>query len=445
MTQPNKIYAVGPGQDMTSLHEVPWGALMPGDTVRVYWREQPYYEKVCISRRGRADAPITLSGVPGPNGELPVISSRNAMAALDFGNQERSCIKVGSGRFEGSIAWDSDDMPEHIIIENLDLCDAHRDFGLTLASGEKAMHVGCASAIYVECGRHITVRGNIMRDCCNGFFCAHRSRDILVQGNRIYNNGNINSFLEHNNYTSAIGITFEYNYFGPTCQGSIGNNLKDRSAGCVIRYNLIYGGNRALDLVECGDFVDEPSYRQTHVYGNVLVDIGQASNPALVHYSGDNGKTEQYRKGTLYFYHNTVISLRDDNHHVFQMDTNDERVEAYNNIFYMKGEDTALLNRAVGNVHLTGNWMTAGTRTAQEHDPEPGYTCELSQILYGSCPGLADIESGDYDLAAASPCIGAAVSLPTELSATHPVLFQYVAPNRVIRRLSTQDIGAFEV
>ena len=65
------------------------------------------------------------------------------------------------------------------------------------------------------------------------------------------------SIYEHNAYTEALGIVYQFNHFGPLCASCLGNNLKDRSAGTVVRYNWIEGGNRQLDLVES----DSATYR----------------------------------------------------------------------------------------------------------------------------------------------------------------------------------------
>lgn len=58
------------------------------------------------------------------------------------------------------------------------------------------------------------------------------------------------------------------------CAGCLGNNLKDRSAGTVIRYNYIENANRQIDLVESSyvSIISDPSYRTTLVYGNVLAE-----------------------------------------------------------------------------------------------------------------------------------------------------------------------------
>jgi hypothetical protein len=42
------------------------------------------------------------------------------------------------------------------------------------------------------------------------------ARNILIEGNRIHDNGNVGSLFEHNTYTEALGITYQYNYFGRT-------------------------------------------------------------------------------------------------------------------------------------------------------------------------------------------------------------------------------------
>ena len=66
-----KTYEIGTGK-LRKLELVPWESLQPGDTVLIYWRVEPYKEKFALSRQGKPDAPITIRGVPGPNGELPV-------------------------------------------------------------------------------------------------------------------------------------------------------------------------------------------------------------------------------------------------------------------------------------------------------------------------------------------------------------------------------------
>src|SRR5262244_2927515 len=76
------IFDVGFGQAYGSIGAVPWNNLTAGDTVRIHWRSAAqggdYHEKINISGQGTADKPIQVLGVPGPNGELPVINGANA-------------------------------------------------------------------------------------------------------------------------------------------------------------------------------------------------------------------------------------------------------------------------------------------------------------------------------------------------------------------------------
>lgn len=69
-------YEVGPNKPLTDIGQVPWESLQAGDTVLIHWRSNPYKEKWVICRQGTQAVPITVRGVPGPAGELPVIDGR---------------------------------------------------------------------------------------------------------------------------------------------------------------------------------------------------------------------------------------------------------------------------------------------------------------------------------------------------------------------------------
>lgn len=124
----------------------------------------------------------------------------------------------------------------------------------------------------------------MLSDSGNGLFSASASSELPVVGNHIFGNGNVGSIYEHNSYTESAGILFEGNHYGPLCDGCPGNNLKDRSAGTVIRYNLIEGANRQLDLVDSqAGLESDPRYQKTFVYGNVLHESGNFGNSQIVH------------------------------------------------------------------------------------------------------------------------------------------------------------------
>ena len=135
----------------------------------------------------------------------------------------------------------------------------------------------------------------MLHDSGNGLFIGAfdgATQDILIEGNHIFDNGIENSYYEHNTYTAAIHITYQFNRLGRLRPAAAGNNLKDRSAGLVVRYNWIEDGNRQLDLVDAEDsavLVNHPDYRRTFVYGNVLVEADGEGNSQIVHYGGDSG------------------------------------------------------------------------------------------------------------------------------------------------------------
>ncbi len=175
-----------------------------------------------------------------------------------------------------------------------------------------------------------------------------QTTDLVVENNYIYDNGIEGRIYEHNNYTEAYGILFQFNHFGALRSDCDGNNLKDRSAGCIIRYNWIEDGNRQLDLVDSDDegFYSDPVYRSTFVYGNILVEGEGEGNSQIIHYGGDGGDESRYRKGTLYLYNNTIVSTRSGNTTLIRLSTDEESCDARNNIIYTtaSGSSLAMLN-----------------------------------------------------------------------------------------------------
>ncbi|MHC4714558.1 MAG: right-handed parallel beta-helix repeat-containing protein, partial [Planctomycetota bacterium] len=337
------VYEVGPGRAYGTISGVPWESLQSGDTVLIYWRNTPYKEKWVICRQGTAGAPITVRGVPGPAGQLPVIDGRDAVTRpeLNFWNEDRGVIKIGGANSP------PDTMPRYVIIDGLDIRSGREPYSFTGRYGLTDYRKN-AAAIYIEKGEHLIVRNCMMRDCGNGFFTASQSTDVLVEGNYVYDNGAEGSIYEHNSYTESAGIVFQYNHYGPLRTGCGGNNLKDRSKGLIVRCNWIESGNRQLDLVDAG-WGDDPEYRKTFVYGNVLIEPAGAGNRQIVHYGGDGGSTSMYRKGVLYFYNNTVVSTRTDRNTIFRLSTNDEYADVRNNVFYvtLDGSSVALLAEAI--------------------------------------------------------------------------------------------------
>ncbi len=414
----------------------------PGDTVKIYYRSNPYYEKWVIGRTGTQSAPIVFYGVPGVNGELPVIDGQNAVTRLqlDYWSEDRGIINCGGSSYPNQI-------PNYIIIENLEIKSARPPYTFYDDTGQLRSYASNASSIYVVEGSNITVRNCILHDCGNGFFVAHSGRNITVEGCYIYDNGIEGSGYEHNNYTEAQGITFQFNHFGNLRAGCLGNNLKDRSSGCVIRYNWIEYGNRQLDLVDSDypEIYNDTTYRKTFVYGNVLIEQTDEGNSQIVHYGGDSGDTTHYRHGVLYFYNNTIVSKRSGNTTLFRLSTNLESCDARNNIFYVTAAGNRLAMLAeYGNMISRHNWLKSGWVIS--HSNFQGTFIDSGGNVSGSEPGFVNFGNEDFHLLGSSPCRDAGTALAPQVLPAHNVVYQYIKHQRYENRPydGIFDIGAFE-
>ena len=441
-------YIVGPGETYLTPSAVPWESLQPGDLVLINWRSTPYTDKWVMCRQGTESQPIVVRGVPGPGGELPIIQGQGATTRLqlDYWGESRAVIKIGGASIP------ADTMPRYITIENLDVRAARPPYTFVDDSGGTQSYVNNAAAIWIEKGEHIVIRGNDLHDAGNGLFVSSAepfiSRDILVEANAIYDNGNVGSLFEHNTYTEALGIVYQFNYFGPTKAGAGGNNLKDRSAGLVVRYNWIEGGNRQLDLVETDSLTiqNDPAYRTTFVYGNVLVETDGSGNRQIVHYGGDNGTTSKYRKGTLQFYQNTLVSYRTDRTTLFRLSTNAERADTRNNVFYVTaaGSTLSLLDET-GMLDLTHNWFKPGR--VSTFGTLAGTINDDGTSVVSSSPGFRDEPNQDFRLAQTSIAVNKGTALAAATLPEHDVLFQYVKHQGSDARSDDGvfDLGAYEM
>ena len=444
-------WEVGPGRAHTSIGAVPWESLQPGDQVLIHWRAEPYREKFVIARQGTAAAPIVVRGIPGPAGQLPVIDGNGATTrlALDYWNEERGVIKVGGASIP------PDTMPRWIVIEGLEVRGARPPYGFTNDAGAASGYAANAAPIFVEKAEHLVIRNCELHDGGNGLFVASSgatvSREILVEGNYIHGNGNPASAYEHNSYTAAIGIVFQYNRYGPLAPGASGNGLKDRSAGLVVRYNWIEGGNRQLDLVDAEDsslIASDPAYRQTPVYGNVLIEPDGAGNRQIVHYGGDSGIAAGYRKGTLFFHNNTVVSRRTDRTTLFRLSTNDERADARNNVVYTAaaaGSSLSLVDVS-GVLDWSHNWAKPGWRLSFDGAPEAVLHDDGTTVT-GAAPGFLDEAGEDFRLRRDSACRDAGRALDPAVLPDHAPTRHYRAHRASDPRHpdGVLDLGAYEL
>ena len=438
------VYQVGPGRSIPVIDQVPWEQLQPGDRVEIDWRPKPYRGKWVLCRRGTAQNPIVVRGISGPQGERPVIDGSNAITrpALNFWGEQRGVLKIGGANRP------EDTMPAHLVIENLEFRGARQGnsfFGRNGITG----YVQNAAGLFLEKGEDIVLRKCTFQGNGNGLFIAAASRRILVEGCRIENNGHPGSWYEHNAYTEAAGITYQYNRFGPLMPGAGGNNLKDRSAGLVVRYNWIEGGNRQLDLVDAegsDELIANPAYHETFVYGNILVEQDDDGNSQIVHYGGDSGNEASYRHGVLYFYHNTVLSRRSGPTTLFRLSSAGESVDCRNNILFTTagGNHLAILDE-FGRVELRNNMMRKGWKVS--HSQQRGAVLETGAAITADLPGFVNLAANDFRLTADSPCIDQGANLAPAALPQFSASRQWDEQNLLGTGRPVQgpaDLGAFE-
>ena len=395
-----KTYEVGPEKAYVHPLTVPWEDLEAGDEVVIHPGKRPYQMKWVLCVAGTAERPIVVRGVRGEDGKRPVISGEEAITPprLVYNGGVRSLLKIGAASVP------EDRMPEHLVIEGLEFRSAREGHVFYYRRGPES-YVANAAGVFVEKGRHITLRDCRFADCGNGLFVAPETAHLKIHGCEFVGNGNRGSFYEHNSYTSSVDIEFVGCYFGPLLDGAGGNNLKDRSAGLTVRNCWFEDGNRQLDLVDAQDaswIVSDPAYRTTWVVGNVLIESETINNNQFVHYGGDSGATDQYRKGTLKLWHNTIVSKRP-KATVLRLSTGEETADLRGNILYTVngGAHLGLLDD-MGRVTLDTNWIRRGWR--RSFGSEAGIITEKNTLL-GMHPGFVDLAGRDLRLAEGSDCV----------------------------------------
>jgi hypothetical protein len=438
------VYDVGPGREYSDPGQIPWEDLEPSTLVRIHYRDEPYCTKWVMTTTATAEKPLVVLGV-ADNGRLPVISGEDAVtrSSLYYLNEPRSVVKIGN--YTGA---DDTQRPAYIYLQNLEIRSGRPAYTFTDRSGSIETYSTNAAAVHIEEGDHITIQGCTLDDCGNGLFNSHLTSAILIRQNHIYGNGIENSIYEHNSYTESRGIVFEFNHYGPLRAGCLGNNLKDRSSGTVIRYNWIESGNRQLDLVETdyADIADDPAYDATFVYGNILIEPDNAGNSQILHYGGDGGDTSMYRQGTLYFYQNTVVSTRSGNTTLLRLSTTQVHAQVCNNILAATaGGQYLAITSGNGQTVLSGNWLPVGWRQTHEADLEPGATVTDLGNVEGTDPGFVALDAQDFHLAADADARDAAGELPGAVADYLPDEQYGIHQQAEDRPVDgNPDIGAFE-
>ncbi|MFT3665105.1 hypothetical protein [Piscinibacter sp.] len=451
-------YQVGPGPgQLATLDDVPWERLGSGDTVRIFARPQPYRGKILVAGRGTPDAPVRVCGVRDDAGRRPVIDGNGAQArrGLAYGHPLHEARSVVLVNRLGSQAWQA--FPENVVISGLHIRGAHPDNGFTDSKGQPQRYEKFGACVWIERGDGVTIADNEISDCSQGIFSRSTmdgdfavTKRLRVAGNHLHDNGIAGSDREHAAYVQSVDVVYEFNRFGRMRDGAGGNAIKDRSVGAVVRYNRIEDGARAIDLVEAEDYADvarqDPRYRETFVYGNVIVKDGRKGS--TIHYGGDHaGSEDNYRKGTLYFFHNTVRLTGDGYGVLFQLSTTQETAQVWNNVFLFDatiphprmrdGQDNAPGIESGGIVRLDRNWIVSRWSDAGPWHKVGGQLHGASRLLSGARP---PVDAATLKPIASSPLVGAGVVGP-ESARLHEVKWQIGPRGEILPRNSSGNSG----
>lgn len=468
MVSPNgTTYDIGPGNYGNAANtylqpqNLAWENLNAGDVVNIHGGT--YNATIKLSAIATAANPIIINGVVS-NGVAPIFDGTNSTPSDQQTAEARQAWAQFSEGPQAAFVFgrlESDPLPHNptgYIIQNLEFTNYKVGIPYTGVLGEsKVMNVasGAIRAQGTDGGtgvRDVICRNLRIHDCGNGIFTNSTGADTtangsnddyvckrwLLQNNHLYDCGAENSDKEHSFYVQCEDAVYEGNYIGkqrPNCGGSA---LKDRSSGCVIRYNTIVGNARTLDLVDTeGAFgyfartaADLEKYDNAHVYGNVLVMDsslpGGATPRNFVHWGGDTGVTDTTiqpnrsiaRLGTCYFYNNTCISNDEAGanyfYRVFDISEPESNIEAWNNIFVAYGNTRLQWNaQTTGTIDLRGVNLAYTSSTGS--DFSTGVT-NNGTLLTGdpviTDPDNTDQYDRDYRPSAAGPAGGAAGSNP---------------------------------
>jgi hypothetical protein len=468
-------YQVGDGKPYTSLDQVPWPNLGPGDTVRIFHRATPFRGKMLVMARGTATNPVRICGVKGANGERPIVDGNNATT-------RRGMVYGTGGSTVGSVSWyhqarsvivlkapanNSTLNPTNIQIDGLVVRGAHPNYTFTDTDGVVQTYTEFGGCIWVEQGQGVVIADNELTDCSQGLFAktiingdSAITKNVRIAGNYFHDLGIAGRYTFHDSYTESTGIVYEFNRFGKAKVGAAGNAIKDRSIGTVIRYNRIEDGAHALDLVEADASgpiaVLNPAYNKTFVYGNQIIHNG--NNGTAIHYGGDlTGGEAQWRKGNLYFFNNTVRLTGTGAVQLFQLSTTDEVAHAWNNVFVYDStvefaslrapQDVSPPYVSSGILNLSRNLIVGDWADSDPYHPLTGQLNGTANIITRSASPVDPITlrlnecTTALDVGQATPATVAAAVVD------HPVLWQLSTTFTPVPRTTSGaaiDLGAIE-
>lgn len=337
------LYEVGPGHPAANINDLPWASIGAGDTVKIYWRPEPYRELICIGNSGTPSKPFLVEGIPAA-GKLPVIDFDRGVppAGLQYWNGDRGGIRIAGSSVP------SNQYVTDLTVRNLCLRNAKFNNRVNKADGTMAwVFAENTSAIQVEKGARLTFENLLMEDCGCGVFIGSvqnstewdLTRDVVIRNCTMLRMGLADNGQVHGNYTNAVNVLYE------GCHISMINNagtaIKSRDLRLTVRYCTIDGGNYVIDAINSTVAESErkknpPAPRVTQVYGNLLIKRNRFQQEAVFHFGVDT--KDGIPQENVYFHHNTVALLHRSQAILFLINHPDTKVYAYNNYFFIPNQ-----------------------------------------------------------------------------------------------------------
>ena len=461
MTGAHATYDVGTGKPYAEPDTVPWCALVAGDVVNIYWRATPYKWKFALRGSGTQAAPIVVNGVTDSSGHRPQFDFNGARTAS-------GCNSCGTNNiFNTASQWSMEDYagilvrggvsdpygykPKWIVIKNLEMSGAKSVNSFVNLSGVSTRYAGTAG-IWLQPSADVVLENNVVYDHDWGIFTMSKDDTFLeaceritIRNSRVYGNGVVGSYTQHNVYIQTTNPLVEGNYFGVLRPGAAGSSYKSRCSGEIFRYNYVEASARAIDWVYAEDsggeagstatgIATQPDYGTDYAYGNIIVNdcsLGNcAANP--IHYGGDNcGEQDDtstpfvqspyvpYRSH-LYFFNNTVVSRVNstDSYRtsVFQPSLRDTTIEAWNNVFYFSGTSRFAWVASAGKINLRGNNLVYGATVYDASDLALPVNYSISELgtIVSTDPKF--VSATDFHPGAGSGAIDLGTGVPAGIS-----------------------------
>lgn len=480
-------FNVGPGKAYATLKDVPWLTLLPCDIVNIHYSSTPYKDIIYLASRGRHNKWITIQGVAGPNGEMPILDGTNAVMPKNTGaisGLDSAAMIIISTPSATAVTRSSNYKPGYLHITGLKIRNARPPQKVTNLSGSTGTWGSFSAGISVYGAEKVAITKCDLGNNGLGIFANStgdewlQTRNLLIARNHFHGNGNVGSFSEHNAYTEGIGTIYEYNYFAPPVKGSNGDNIKERSAGVIFRYNYIEGGADLIALRDPESNIDHESVQidtleeklvaNAFIYSNILV-TRQYLQAIVGHGDGGMGTNKQPREGKLYFYNNRVASFvnnepfwRNNNYFEFQpvplIDLLNTRapttVVARNNLLYAAPATAGATPAPIGLFYYQGradyqsNWTNNFAHTVDPYGGTNlatgtkwnGINIPTNTVIDGatvngltkntSSPGFVDMANGNFLTTSTSPYASLNGALPSGITARklEPVAEPVTAP-----------------